>query len=98
MTARASTEPSAWLRYTAAVTIPERIANLARDLSPDKQAEVLDFVEFLRSRRPPPAARRGSLEALRAALASVPTVDEEEPDWSPFDIEPAQLGDVELER
>jgi hypothetical protein len=84
--------------YTARVTTPERIADLARDLPPDKQAEVLDFVEFLRSRRSPPAARRGSLEALRATLASAPAADVDEPDWSPFDIEPAQVGDIELER
>lgn len=85
--------------YTGDVTIPERIADLTRDLPPEKQAEVLDFVEFLRARRSPPApVRRGSLEALREALQAAPSAGDGEPEWSPFDIEPTELGDVELDR
>jgi hypothetical protein len=78
--------------YPARVTIPERIADLARDLPPEKQAEVLEFVEQLRSGRPPPAARRGSLDALHVVLKAAPVLDEIEPEWSPFKIEPVQTG------
>ena len=80
------------------MTIPERIAELTRDLPSEKQAEVLDFVEFLRTRRPAVAVRRGSLEALHAAVSWDPPVDGDEPDWSPLDVEPAELGDVEADQ
>lgn len=80
--------------------LPERIAILTRELPPEKQEEVLDFVEFLCAKRassviasgapteappPPPPPARGAK----------PGVDE--PDWSPLDIEPAEFRDVELD-
>lgn len=78
--------------------LPERIADLTRDLPPEKQAEVLDFVEFLRKKGSPSAVlTRGSLEALRAALRATEPPRDGEPEWSPFDVEPAQVGDVELD-
>lgn len=79
------------------MTIPERIAELTSELPPEKQAEVLDFVEFLRTRRPAPAVRRGSLAALHAAVSWEPPPEDDEPDWSPLDIEPAEFRDVELD-
>ncbi len=80
------------------MSLPERIAALTRQLSPEKQAEVLDFVEFLRARRASSVApRRGSLEALEAALEAAEDPGDHEPDWSPFDIEPAEVREVELE-
>lgn len=42
------------------------------------------------------APRRGSLEALRAALSAGEAPASEEPDWSPFDIEPLCLDEPEL--
>jgi hypothetical protein len=80
------------------MNLPERIADLTRQLSPEKQAEVLDFVEFLRSRRADPAPHRGSLEALHAALRASGEPPNDEPDWSPFDIEPAEMRNVELDQ
>jgi len=81
------------------MSLPERIADLTRELPPEKQAEVLDFVEFLRSRRGSVTApRRGSLEALHAALEVQGAPPDDEPEWSPFDIEPAEMRDVELDR
>jgi hypothetical protein len=37
------------------MNVPEQVAELCQNLPPDKQAEVLDFVEFLISRQWPPA-------------------------------------------
>ena len=34
------------------MTVPEQVAKLCQALPPDKQEEVLDFVEFLASRQP----------------------------------------------
>jgi hypothetical protein len=34
------------------MNVPEQIAQLSQTLPPEKQAEVLDFVEFLASRQP----------------------------------------------
>ena len=34
------------------MNVPEQIAQLSQALPPEKQAEVLDFVEFLASRQP----------------------------------------------
>lgn len=71
--------------------LPEHIADLTRELPPEKQAEVLDFVEFLRRKSAASAAlSRGSLEALRAALGTSGTAADDEPEWSPFDIEPTE--------
>jgi hypothetical protein len=90
---------NARVSYTSCMSLPERIADLARQLSPEKQAEVLDFVEFLRARRASSAvAQHGSLEALHAALRASQDPPEDEPDWSPFDIEPAEMREVELDR
>lgn len=85
--------------YTHCMSLPERIADLTRELPPEKQAEVLDFVEFLRTKRASSAvAQRGSLEALHTALQAAQEPPEDEPDWSPFDIEPAEMREVELDR
>ena len=82
----------------ATVTLPERIANLAQELPPEKQAEVLDFVEFLRTRRASSGApMRGSLEALHGALDDASGAADDGPDWSPFDVEPADFGDSVLD-
>jgi hypothetical protein len=81
------------------MSLPERIADLARELPPEKQAEVLDFVEALRARRAslaPPL--RGSLQALHAALQASPEPPDDEPDWSPFDVEPTEMREAELDR
>ena len=43
-----------------------------------------------------PAVRRGSLEALHAAVSWEPPPEDDEPDWSPVDIEPVDLRDVEV--
>ena len=74
---------------------PERIADLTRDLPPERQTEVLDFIEFLRARRSAAPVRRGSLEELHAALSSAEPAGVDESEWSPFEIEPTVLRDVE---
>lgn len=63
--------------YPWSMSLPERIADLTREL---------------------PAPRRGSLEAIHAALEAQGPAPADEPDWSPLDIEPVEMGDVELDR
>ncbi len=85
------------------MTTADRIADLTRELPEDAQAEVLDFVEFLRAktltRRLPDGGpdERGSLEQLRAVLQAwrAMPIDSAEPEWSPTDVEPMDLGQPE---
>lgn len=83
----------------------DRVADLTRELPEDAQTEVLDFVEFLRAKALTRRLldggpdERGSLEQLRAVLQawrSEPS-DSTEPEWSPTDIEPMDLGQPEDE-
>ena len=83
------------------MTTAERVADLTRELPEDAQAEVLDFVEFLRakalSRRPSGTSTdgRGSIEQLheaRRAWRALPP-DANEPEWSPDEIERMDLGE-----
>jgi hypothetical protein len=46
--------------------VTEQIAQRSQDLSPEKQAEVLDFIEFLASRQRP---IRWTIEERRAVVA-----------------------------
>ncbi len=80
------------------MTTAERVADLTRELPEEVQSEVLDFVEFLRAktltRRQEGSDERGSVEQLHAVLEawrSMP-VDPDEPQWSPTEIEPLDLG------
>lgn len=75
------------------MTTAERVAELTRELPEDAQSEVLDFVEFLRAKTLG-RHQRGSLDGLRQALQiwhSTP-IDAAEPEWSPADVEPLDLG------
>jgi hypothetical protein len=78
------------------MSLPQRIAALTAQLPPEKQDEVLDFVEFLRLRAPNRTTLQpapGSIEAARSyawhRATEVP--DPAEPDWSPADIEALSL-------
>jgi hypothetical protein len=77
------------------MTTAERVADLTRELPEESQAEVLDFVEFLRAkaltRAMPQVAtvERGTVEQLHVALRdwrALP-VGPAEPEWSPLEIE-----------
>ncbi|MFI5302862.1 MAG: DUF2281 domain-containing protein [Polyangiales bacterium] len=82
------------------MTTAERVADLTRELPEEAQAEVLDFVEFLRAKtltrgaRPAVAGERGTVEQLHSALRDwrATPVDPAEPDWSPLEIEAMDLG------
>lgn len=79
------------------IVVRERIAELTRELPPEKQEETLEVLERRRSERGASAEpRRGSLEALHAMLAAAGPPPDDEPDWSPFDIEPADVDEPEL--
>lgn len=73
--------------------LPERIGELVRELSLEEQTRVLAFVEALgRGADSAKEPRRGSLEALQSVLRGMSAPGEDEPEWSPFDIEPTQMG------
>jgi transcriptional regulator with XRE-family HTH domain len=46
----------------------------------------------------PAVPQRGSLDALHAALQGSQEPPDDEPDWSPFDIEPAEMREPELDQ
>lgn len=80
------------------MSLPQRVAALTAQLPPEKQHEVLDFVEFLRLRaltQPPLQPAPGSIEAARgyAQQRGTETPDPTEPDWSPADIDALSLSE-----
>jgi hypothetical protein len=52
------------------MTVAESIARASSSLPPDKQQEVLDFVEFLAQRRPNNSGGAASLDSVKQALAA----------------------------
>ena len=74
-----------WEWMSDSVAVADKIAGV---IDPRRSSSfVLDFVEYLRAKRTASTiVRRGSLEALHAALRAAPDVGEDEPDWSPFGL------------
>ena len=62
------------------MNVPEQVATLCQGLSPDKQEEVLDFVEFLVSRQLPMSwtveKRQKAVAATMGCLSHTPTSSE----------------------
>ncbi len=53
------------------MTVADSIARATSSLPPEKQQEVLDFVEFLTQRSsPPPQGQLPSMEAVKQALSA----------------------------
>ncbi len=74
------------------MTLAEQVYENLRELPPDEQREVLDFVQFLRTRREK-ASQTASLDALFAMHDAWmgEAEDPNEPDWSPDEIPRLQV-------
>jgi hypothetical protein len=73
------------------MTVAESIASATSDLPPDKQQEVLDFVEFLKQRNAAAPAQAPSKEAVRKALAAAAGIWQNRTDLPEDSVQTADL-------